>query len=63
MPKKAVYTKVDERKLKLTNLDKILYPEANIIKAELIQYYIKVAEYMLPYINGRPLSFVRFPDE
>jgi len=62
MPKKAIYTKVGERKLKLTNLDKVLYPEANIIKAELIEYYAKLAVYMLPYIKGRPLSFVRYPD-
>jgi len=62
MPKKAIYTKVGERKLKLTNLEKVLYPNANIIKAELIEYYAKLAPYMLPYIKGRPLSFVRFPD-
>ncbi len=62
MPKKAVYTNVGDRKLKLTNLEKVLYPQAHIVKAELIEYYAKIAPTMLPYVSGRPLSFVRFPD-
>jgi len=59
---KAIYTKVGNRKLRLTNLNKTLYPNSNIIKAELIEYYVKIAPAMLPYVGGRPLSLVRFPD-
>lgn len=62
MPSKPVHTKVGERKLKLTNLDKILYPDAEISKAEIIQYFLTVAPKMLEFVGGRPLSFVRYPD-
>jgi bifunctional non-homologous end joining protein LigD len=46
----------------LTNLDKLLYPEAGIRKAELIAYYACVAEVMLPHLGGRPLTVVRCPN-
>jgi len=61
MAKKRIFTQVGKRKLELSNLDKVLYPEDNIVKAEVIQYYLKIAPYMLAYIKNRPLSLVRFP--
>lgn len=51
-----------KRKLELSNLDKILYPGDGIVKAEVLQYYVTIAPYMLRYVRGRPLSLVRFPD-
>jgi len=62
MPTKYVHTEVDGRKLKLSNLDKIIYPSVGVPKAEIIQYYITVAPYLLKYIKGRPLTLIRFPD-
>jgi bifunctional non-homologous end joining protein LigD len=47
--------------VKFTNLDKLLYPEQNLRKAELIAYYASVAPLMLPHIGGRPLTLVRCP--
>lgn len=62
MPKKEIITEIEGRRLKLTNLQKILYPEVGIMKAEIINYYITVAPVMLKYISGRPLTLIRFPD-
>ena len=62
MPPKYIHTEVDGRKLKLSNLDKVLYPDANVSKAEVIQYYLDISTYMLKYISGRPLTLIRFPD-
>lgn len=46
----------------LTNLEKMLYPEQDLRKAELIAYYARVAEWMLPHVAGRPLTLLRCPN-
>jgi bifunctional non-homologous end joining protein LigD len=49
-------------KVKLTNLDKIYYPKNKVTKAQVIEYYIKMAPKMLPIIADRPLVLTRYPD-
>ncbi|HEY6479472.1 MAG TPA: DNA polymerase ligase N-terminal domain-containing protein [Streptosporangiaceae bacterium] len=53
------------RRLRLTNLDKVLFParpgEEPVTKRELIRYAIQVAPVVLPYLAGRPLNMHRFP--
>jgi bifunctional non-homologous end joining protein LigD len=53
---------VGRRKVRLTNLDKVLYPETETTKAEVIDYYARVSEAMLPHLKGRPLTLRRFPE-
>ncbi len=53
---------VGKRKIELSNLTKVLYPAENILKAELIEYYLHIAPTILSHLKGRPLSMVRFPD-
>jgi bifunctional non-homologous end joining protein LigD len=48
--------------LELSNLQKVLYPDDHIVKAELIEYYLKIAPTILAHLKGRPLSLVRYPD-
>lgn len=62
MPKSEIYTEIQGQKLKLTNLEKVLYPLTNYTKAEVIQYYLTVAPLLLKYIKNRPLTLIRFPD-
>lgn len=62
MPKKDIITEIEGRKLKLSNLDKPLFPELGILKAEVIQYYLKIAPYILPHLYNRPLTLIRYPD-
>ncbi len=62
MPKTSQLTQVGKRKIELSNLDKVLYPADRILKAELIEYYLKIAPTILAHLKGRPLSLVRYPD-
>jgi DNA ligase D-like protein (predicted polymerase)/DNA ligase D-like protein (predicted 3'-phosphoesterase) len=58
----AVQVQVDGRRLRITNLDKVLYPASGFTKAEVIDYYRQVAPLMLPHLAGRPVTFRRYPD-
>ncbi len=53
---------VDGRELKLTNLDKVLYPRAGFTKGEVVDYYAKVAPAMVPHLEKRALTLRRFPE-
>jgi bifunctional non-homologous end joining protein LigD len=57
-----VRTRVGDRELVLSNLDKVLYPSVGFTKAEVIAYYSAIADTLLPYVADRPLTRVRFPD-
>lgn len=57
-----VAVEVEGRTLTLSNLDKVLYPETGFTKAEVIDYYTRIAPYMLPHVTDRPLTFKRYPD-
>ncbi|WP_294326412.1 DNA ligase D [uncultured Chryseobacterium sp.] len=48
--------------VKLTNQDKIYFPNDGITKGDVIDYYQSVAEYILPHLKNRPLSLNRFPN-
>jgi bifunctional non-homologous end joining protein LigD len=52
---------VDGHRLALTNLDRLLYPEAGFTKADVIAYYLSLAEVLLPHLRDRPLTVGRFP--
>ena len=47
---------------RLTNPDRIVYPEIGLTKHDVANYYVSVAKWMLPQIIGRPLSLVRRPE-
>jgi bifunctional non-homologous end joining protein LigD len=52
---------VEGRRLRLTNLEKVLWPEAGRTKAWLLEYYTRVAPVLLPHLEDRPLTMRRFP--
>jgi bifunctional non-homologous end joining protein LigD len=58
----TVAVEVEGRTLRLSNLDKVLYPEVGLTKAEVIHYYTCVAPVLLPHLAGRPLTVKRFPN-
>jgi bifunctional non-homologous end joining protein LigD len=62
MARTTQMTQVGKQKIEISNLDKVLWPDDGVVKAELIEYYLKIAPTILTHIKGRPLSFVRFPD-
>ncbi|HEV8083829.1 MAG TPA: DNA ligase D [Chitinophagaceae bacterium] len=49
-------------KLKATHLDKIYFPEDGVTKGDVIDYYISITDYILPYLKGRPESLLRNPN-
>lgn len=53
---------VEGRRLGLANLDKVLYPASGTTKAEVIDYYTRIAPVLLPHLAGRPLTRKRWPD-
>jgi bifunctional non-homologous end joining protein LigD len=53
---------VDGRAIKLTNLDKVLYPATGTTKADVIGYYVGIASVMLPHLIDRPATRKRWPD-
>jgi bifunctional non-homologous end joining protein LigD len=53
---------VDGRELKLTNLDKVLYPQAGFTKGEVVEYYARVGPTMVPHLSGRAVTLRRFPE-
>jgi bifunctional non-homologous end joining protein LigD len=53
---------VDGQRLTLSNLDKVLYPDARFTKAEVIDYYTRIAPVLLPHLKGRPLTLKRYPN-
>ncbi len=57
-----VRTEIEGRLLTLTNLDKVLYPDASFTKAEVIDYYLRIAPVMLPHLADRAITRLRFPD-
>ncbi|MGW7363033.1 non-homologous end-joining DNA ligase [Streptomyces sp. NPDC054841] len=55
-------TEVEGRRLSLSNLEKVLYPATGTTKGEVLHYYAITADALLAHLQGRPLSFLRYPD-
>ena len=53
---------VQGRKLKLTNLEKVLYPTAGFAKGQVVDFYVRIAPALLPHLVGRPLTMKRYPE-
>src|ERR1700761_89781 len=49
-------------RVKLTNAEKVLYPATGTTKADVFDYYVRVSEFMLPHIAGRPTTRKRWPN-
>ncbi len=57
-----IHTEVDGRDLKLTNLEKVLWPETGFTKGEMVEYYAQIADVVLPHLYNRPLTLKRYPN-
>jgi len=53
---------VEDKKLSVSNLDKVLYPKAGFTKGQVIDYYIRIAPVLLPHLEDRPLTMKRYPN-
>ena len=61
-PAQQARVEVDGRRLTLSNLDKVLYPVSGTTKAEVIDYYARIAPTMVPHLADRGVTLRRFPD-
>jgi|Deesub1362A_J573_1020465.scaffolds.fasta_scaffold00988_5 bifunctional non-homologous end joining protein LigD len=55
------WVEVEGKKVKLTNLQKVLYPKVELTKAHVIEYYKKISSFLLPHLKNRPLVLKRYP--
>lgn len=62
MARKQVTIDVQGTPVTVSNLDKVLFPDDGITKGDLINYYLRIAPHLLPYVKDRPLSLRRYPD-
>jgi bifunctional non-homologous end joining protein LigD len=58
----AVMAEVDGRQVKLSNLDKVLYPEVGFKKRDVIDYFARIAPVLMPHLEGRALTLKRYPN-
>jgi bifunctional non-homologous end joining protein LigD len=52
---------VDGRRLQVSNLDKVMYPATETTKGEVLNYYARVAPFLLPHLADRPVTRIRWP--
>ncbi len=58
----TVTVQVEDRQLRLSNLGKVLYPETGTTKGEVIDYYTRISDVLLPHLADRPVTMIRFPN-
>jgi len=59
---KRLEVEIGDRRLSLSNLDKVLYPEVGFTKGQVIDYYTRIAPAVLPHLRDRPLTLKRYPN-
>ena len=62
MSRKTQTVDIQGRQLQLSNLDKVLYPEAGFTKGQVIDYCVRIAPMLLPHLHDRPLTMKRYPN-
>ena len=60
--KKETVIEIEGKQLKLSNLDKVLYPAAEFTKGQVIDYFVRIAPVLLPHVQDRPLTMKRYPE-
>ncbi|HXZ39922.1 MAG TPA: ATP-dependent DNA ligase, partial [Terriglobales bacterium] len=53
---------IEGKHLKLTNLEKVLYPATGFTKGQVIDYYARIAPVLIPQLAGRPVTLKRYPE-
>ncbi|MEP7036677.1 MAG: non-homologous end-joining DNA ligase [Dermatophilaceae bacterium] len=57
----AITVLVEGRRMQVSNLDKVMYPATETTKGEVLNYYARVAPFLLPHLADRPVTRVRWP--
>ena len=62
MVRQRFAVQIEGRDLEVSNLDKVMYPAVGFTKGEVIDYYTRIAPVLLPHLEGRALTRIRFPN-
>jgi bifunctional non-homologous end joining protein LigD len=62
LPEGALLVRTEGRELRITNWDKVLYPDTGFTKGDLVAYYGRIAPVVLPHLHDRPLTLKRYPN-
>src|SRR3712207_719272 len=62
MVSRRIAVEIDGRDVELSNLDKVMYPDAGFTKGEVIDYYTRIAPVLLPHLRDRALTRIRYPN-
>src|SRR5262245_18300618 len=62
MSQKHETLQIGGQEVRLSNVDKVMYPDVGFTKGQVIDYYTRVASYLLPHLKDRPITMKRFPD-
>ena len=62
MPDKRVKLTIDGHEVSLSNPDKVLYPDAGYTKADVVEFYRRIAPVLLPHLHDRPVTRIRYPN-
>jgi bifunctional non-homologous end joining protein LigD len=62
LPEGALAVTVDSRLVKVSNWDKVLFPQSGFTKGDLVMYYARIAPALLPHLRDRPLTLKRYPN-
>lgn len=57
----ADLVRVGGRRIEVSSLDRVLFPDADVTKGEIVEYYRRVARWMVPHVRDRPANLQRFP--
>jgi bifunctional non-homologous end joining protein LigD len=60
-PKGDLLLEIDRQRVKLTSLDRVYWPEEKLTKFDLLCFYLKVADHIMPYLKDRPAILQRWP--
>jgi len=62
MSRRTSDLEIGGRRLSVSNLEKVMYPQTGFTKSDVIEYYIEIAYVLLPHLKDRPLTLKRYPD-
>src|SRR5687767_11026232 len=59
---KRAELQIGKRTVGVSNLEKVLYPGNKFTKGQVLNYYVRAAEFLIPHFRDRPVTLVRYPD-
>src|SRR6186997_3458616 len=62
MPNQKKIVAIEEHDVPVSNPDKVLFPDGQVTKAQIVQYYLNISRQLLPHLRNRPVTLKRYPN-